>query len=180
MEFNQILNKAVKGLSCCILRDPDDKPRCSECPYDGACANRLKQDALYLLQKQQNDIHLLCGGYIENTVRIAHMFGNKEVSLPVWAITEMIQTLKDHSPRILTPEEVSKVPQGGVIWCEWRISKSCEPLIRRGCDFKNDMRFLLLDEVVGCDDYLKNYRCWNLEPSEKQMSFMLWEVEEKP
>lgn len=53
MEFNQILNKAVKGLSCCILRDPDDKPKCSECPYDGACANRLKQDALYLLQKQQ-------------------------------------------------------------------------------------------------------------------------------
>ena len=59
MELNQILNKAVKGLYCCILRDPDDKPRCSECPYDGACANRLKQDALYLLQKQQNDIHLL-------------------------------------------------------------------------------------------------------------------------
>ena len=113
MEFNQILNKAVNGLSCCILRDPDDKPRCSECPYDGACSNRLKQDALYLLQKQQNDIHLLYGGYIENTVRIAHMFGNKEVSLPVWAITEMIQTLKDHSPRILSRKKFPKFRKAG-------------------------------------------------------------------
>ena len=43
----------IKGLECCVLRDPDDKPRCSECPYDGACLNRLKYDALALLKAQE-------------------------------------------------------------------------------------------------------------------------------
>ena len=40
--------KVIKGLECCIKHDPDDKPRCGECPYDGACLNRLKADALEL------------------------------------------------------------------------------------------------------------------------------------
>lgn len=44
--------KVIKGLECCIKHDPDDKPRCNECPYDGACLNRLKYDALALLQAQ--------------------------------------------------------------------------------------------------------------------------------
>lgn len=35
------------------MRDPDDKPRCSECPYDSACLNRLKYDALELLKVQE-------------------------------------------------------------------------------------------------------------------------------
>ena len=47
------LEKEIKGLECCILRDPDDKPRCNECPYEGACSNRLKNDALELLKAKQ-------------------------------------------------------------------------------------------------------------------------------
>lgn len=42
--------KAIKGLECCIKRDPDDKTRCGECPYEGACLNRLKSDVLVLLK----------------------------------------------------------------------------------------------------------------------------------
>ena len=42
--------KVIKGLECCIKRDPDDKTRCGECPYEGACLNRLKLDALALLK----------------------------------------------------------------------------------------------------------------------------------
>lgn len=177
IECNLVLNRAVKGLSCCILRDPDDKPRCTECPYDGACGNRLKQDALYLLERQQNDIRLLYGGYIENTIRIAHMFNKGIVDLPVWAITEMVNTLKAQQPHIMTPEEVSEVKQGEAVWYESRISKVCEPFIRRGNDFKNDLRFLLLDEVMSCDDYLKDYRCWNLKPSQEQMLHSPWKAE---
>lgn len=48
--------KAIKGLGCCILRDPDDKMRCDECPYnesDTYCLNRLKMDVLALLKAQE-------------------------------------------------------------------------------------------------------------------------------
>lgn len=47
------LDKAIKGLECCILRDPDDFPRCSVCPYESNCVNRLKMDALELLKAQE-------------------------------------------------------------------------------------------------------------------------------
>ena len=45
------LDKTIRGLECCVLRDPDDKPRCDSCPYEGNCLNRLKHDALALLRK---------------------------------------------------------------------------------------------------------------------------------
>lgn len=48
--------KVIKGLECCIIRDPDDKMRCSECPYnepDTYCLNRLKMDVLVLLKAQE-------------------------------------------------------------------------------------------------------------------------------
>ena len=50
------LTKVIRGLECCILRDPDDKPRCGDCPYEGNCLNRLKHDALALLKEQQATI----------------------------------------------------------------------------------------------------------------------------
>lgn len=50
-------DEVIKALECCILRDPDDKPRCSDCPYPSgsACANRLKVDALALLKAEHPD-----------------------------------------------------------------------------------------------------------------------------
>ena len=45
--------KVIKGFECCILRDPDDHTRCSQCPYDDNCVNRLKMDALELLKAQE-------------------------------------------------------------------------------------------------------------------------------
>ena len=44
------LENVIKGLECCILRNPDDKARCNDCPYEGNCVNRLKMDALELLK----------------------------------------------------------------------------------------------------------------------------------
>ena len=50
-------NEVIKALECCILRDPDDRPRCSTCPYPSgsACTNRLKVDALALLKVEYPD-----------------------------------------------------------------------------------------------------------------------------
>ena len=51
------MEKVIKGLECCIIRNPDDKPRCDECPYKYPikcnCLNRLKIDALALLKKPE-------------------------------------------------------------------------------------------------------------------------------
>ena len=47
------LEKVIKGLECCILRNPDDHARCSQCSYGGNCVNRLKMDALELLKAQE-------------------------------------------------------------------------------------------------------------------------------
>jgi len=44
------LDKVIKGLECCILRNPEDHARCSQCSYGGNCVNRLKMDALELLK----------------------------------------------------------------------------------------------------------------------------------
>lgn len=48
----ELRDKVVCGLECCILRDPDDKARCSQCPFhgEGYCLNRLKYSALHLLK----------------------------------------------------------------------------------------------------------------------------------
>lgn len=51
--MNTDLGNVIRGLECCILRDPDDHARCSKCPYDGNCVNRLKMDALELLKAQE-------------------------------------------------------------------------------------------------------------------------------
>lgn len=59
------LKKVIKGLECCILRDPDDHARCSQCSYESNCVNRLKMDALELLKAQEADIKALSEKYAE-------------------------------------------------------------------------------------------------------------------
>ena len=60
--------KAVKGLECCVLSDPDDHRRCGECPYNPhaisnePCANGLKLNALALIRQQQERIAELEAG----------------------------------------------------------------------------------------------------------------------
>lgn len=64
------LEKVIKGLECCILQDPDDHARCSQCPYGSNCVNRLKMDALELLKAQDDVISaLLKIGYPHNFQR---------------------------------------------------------------------------------------------------------------
>ena len=63
------LDMTIKGLQCCVLHDPDDKPRCAECPYEGNCLNRLKHDALTLLLMQRQTIS---AGQLSRKQRLDH------------------------------------------------------------------------------------------------------------
>ena len=48
----------IAALECCILRHPDDKFSCPLCPYRDPninCLNRLKMDALALIQGDGTD-----------------------------------------------------------------------------------------------------------------------------
>ena len=49
--------KVIKGLESCIIRYPDDKPRCDDCPYESMCCNRLKIDALAMLKEQERQLN---------------------------------------------------------------------------------------------------------------------------
>ena len=49
MNTTRRIDEVKKALECCIVRDPDDRRRCPECPYrdpEAYCANRLMADAL--------------------------------------------------------------------------------------------------------------------------------------
>lgn len=55
--------KVVRGLECCIVRDPDAKRNCVECPYNhegiitnAPCANGLMTDVLALLKEQEEGV----------------------------------------------------------------------------------------------------------------------------
>ena len=63
------LEKAIKGLECCITM-PDIYPHCEECPYadeDGMCVDmdELHKDALALLKAQNDQIIMLERGLME-------------------------------------------------------------------------------------------------------------------
>lgn len=51
--------QVVDALKCCIMRDPDDVLRCTQCsyrfPFDANCLNRLKMDALEVLTEVDAD-----------------------------------------------------------------------------------------------------------------------------
>lgn len=50
LEALRNIDMAIQGFECCTLRNPDDKRRCAECPYEGNCVNRLHHDGLALLK----------------------------------------------------------------------------------------------------------------------------------
>lgn len=59
--MDNLREKVITGLECCVLRDPDDKRQCDDCPYrhpDGVitnspCVNGLMGNALSLLKAQE-------------------------------------------------------------------------------------------------------------------------------
>ena len=62
------IEKVKQGLRCCIVRHPDDKMRCSECPYrdpTSYCLNRLKNDALQAIEALSDALDAMTGGECE-------------------------------------------------------------------------------------------------------------------
>ena len=63
MTMLELHTMTLEGLRNCLKRDPDDKPRCDSCPYTSACLNRLKHDALTLIEASlpaQSVRHAVC------------------------------------------------------------------------------------------------------------------------
>ena len=60
------IKKVKRGLECCIVRNPDDRMRCVDCPYKDPvayCLNRLKMDALEVVNSIDHDS--ACEDYCE-------------------------------------------------------------------------------------------------------------------
>ena len=62
MTTTRRIDEVKKALECCIVRDPDDRRRCPECPYrdpEAYCANRLMADALGTIETLSETIDAL-------------------------------------------------------------------------------------------------------------------------
>lgn len=104
---------------------------------------------------------------------------NKQDKETVFAIQMGIDALKAQEPHVMTPEEVEKVEEQGVVWCEYKEGNHfpaiVEPFIRCGNIFENPGGYILLMEVTDCDDYLKYYRFWNAKPTDEQRKAVKWD-----
>ena len=94
--------------------------------------------------------------------------------VPVRYLLDALSLLKAQEPHVMTPEEVERVEENGVIWEEVRIKDTCLPMIRFGNTFEGE-DYLSVYEVTECDDYLREYRCWNLQPTNAQRNATPWE-----
>lgn len=62
------IDEVKKALMCCIVRNPDERRTCPECPYrdpEAYCANRLMVDALKTIEMLSETIDALTGGECE-------------------------------------------------------------------------------------------------------------------
>lgn len=147
--------KVEKGLECCILRDPDDEPRCDVCLYEGKCTNRLKIDALALIRQQAEKIHELQTKVCE------------------------LQTVQ--TARVMTLEEaieaVSK--DGGIVWIEQKshplevahvlpTNHICDSPQRKFQDYGKEF-------VPKRYSYRYMWRCWTSWPTDEQRKAVKWE-----
>lgn len=152
--------KVVKGLECCIKRQPYT---CVEmCPYhdDAICVMKLRQDALALIRQQQE--------------RIAELEA---------AQTARVLTLEAaQTARVMTLEEVENALDT-VVWVE-------EPEFENFADHyalvmayghkEGFVRvyFGFADMPVTCgykyDNYGKKWRCWTQRPTDEQRKAVRW------
>lgn len=151
--------KVVKGLECCILRNPDDEPRCDVCLYEGKCTNRLKIDALSLIQQQAEIIHKLQTKIHElQTAQTARVMTLEELDA-------IYQTKERHIWPFNTPPWLwmtvnPDVRQTRGFWICWRdIMYSLE----------NDSPFYVRE------NYGKVWKIWTAEPTDEQIKAVPWE-----
>lgn len=141
--------KVIKGLECCILRDPDDHARCSQCSYGSNCVNRLKMDALTLLKSQQERIAEL------ETAQTARVMTLEEVKNSEVVYLEDYSDPDDGVSSIIRPAINVEAKNGGIFMLDsiaWD----------EGYIFNAD------------DDYGKEWRCWTSRPTDAQQEAAKW------
>lgn len=90
-------------------------------------------------------------------------------------LSSMIDELiNEHVPHVMMPEEVEQVEEQGIVWCEYKKTNRIIPLMRIVNIFEAGDDYVLLCEVTDCDDYLKEYRFWNLHPTNAQRNATPW------
>lgn len=88
---------------------------------------------------------------------------------------DALSLLKAQEPHVMTPKEVEQVEEQGVVWCESKVTGDVDTLVRYNKIFESPDHYLLLDEIIDCDDYLKYYRLWNAKPTDEQREAVKWE-----
>lgn len=56
------IDEVKKALACCIVRNPDERRTCPDCPYrdpEAYCANRLMVDALKTIEMLSEEVDTL-------------------------------------------------------------------------------------------------------------------------
>lgn len=191
--------KVLRGLACLsnpFVQDADERD-CEHCSYDSAsCFLDITSDALSLLKAQEPIDSAVFELNPDDYVRIGDIlecFDGMDVSddavfhavgLIQWAFGKRNITkeelknelIKEQVPHVMTPEEVEKVGQGDIIWEELRCNNECIPLMRERNDFYFPHKaYLHLGEIIDCDDYGRNYRCWTSRPTDAQREAVKWE-----
>lgn len=143
--MSELLNRVRKGLECCIQRDPDDELRCDICPYDGRCANRLKIDALALINAQQERIRELEAAPIPRVI----------------TLDEAKQTTRG------MPVIVERFRHG----CEYMLCAQTK-YVNNGI---NMLSHISLSLTLKWPDYNRNWRIWTAFPSLYDRKAVAWD-----
>ena len=172
--------KVIKGLACCILRDPDDKMRCSECPYnesDTYCLNRLKMDALALLKAQKPPKNASISSAIECLLHPQDADGSDMAKAIDTAIRAM-RSLRDQEPRVMTMEEV-KSAIGSDLFLEISGYPDEEPYMTaatlKGVGSKGISVYGNTFDFVRYNLRVYGWRLWTSRPTEEQRKATPWQ-----
>lgn len=139
--------KVIAGLKCCSCSKLMDK--CNECPYFSSCGTE--------------------GG---SFVEIAH---------------DAIALLKAQEPRVMMLEEVDALGDNAIVWLEClyfidgKITTTLKPAIYQpdNSSPEEDGYYCVVSSwgksgFYHKDNYMGDWRCWNVRPSQAEMEAMPW------
>ena len=122
----ELFEKVVKGLECCIKRQPYT---CGEmCPYhdDAICVMKLREDALSLIRQQRERIAEL---EAEHDAKVITLDGLSNYRRPVWMLEKTSSGMVGHWRKPFSgfdtgiyacfEEECYLVEEYGKTWLPW-------------------------------------------------------------
>lgn len=179
--------KVIKGLECCILRDPDDKMRCSECSYnepDTYCLNRLKMDVLVLLKAQEPPKNASISSAIECLLHPQDA-DDSDMAKAIDTALRAMRSLRDQEPRLMQLSEIMEIykadpshvwpyntPPYLYIQEHPHVHNSSESWAA-WCEIKD----IIEGELFGhtAQSYGKTWRAWTSRPTDTQREATPWQ-----